>query len=353
MRRFQKFLIALVILLIVLPVFSLQAAGFTAGIGPLAWSPDGESLLYAKRKQGVFIVSLDGSEPMHIADGDDFDLSPQWSPDGEYIISTMQPGTQAGIFRTPVTGGEPEPLTEDVGWRPNYYAPNGTQPVFSPDGEHIAFLSQRETDPYTALYVMTADGEDEHVLSALGTVKSITWSPDSRSIAFTITLGDYNGLTDLLIVDLADYSLHILTHEQEVDDGYPASWSPDGTNLLFTVSNEVKRHIERIDIDGENREVILEDAAQPIYSPDGKHILFSSYAANWASLAILSVDEPDAEPIAIQLPGERAYYNAAWSPDGTQIAFVSHLFDEPKSEDITIVNADGSDPQTVVSFPLS
>jgi Tol biopolymer transport system component len=51
--------------------------------------------------------------------------------------------------------------------------------------------------------------------------------------------------------------------------------------------------------------------------------------------------------ITITLPGERAYYNPVWSPDGKRIAFVAFKF--PGGEDIMIVNDDATNPQLVVA----
>lgn len=61
-------------------------------------------------------------------------------------------------------------------------ADNAGQPVWSPDGERIAFLSFRDGNP--ELYSMKADGSDQTRLTS-GPAEDVdpAWSPDGRRIA--------------------------------------------------------------------------------------------------------------------------------------------------------------------------
>jgi Tol biopolymer transport system component len=341
--------------MLALTVSSVQAGGFSADVGGLSWSPDSKSLLYSVYDDGLYIIAPNGDgEPLRIADADIFDWSPQWSPDGKSIISTIEVDNQAGIFRTPIKGDESQRLTEDVGWRPGYYAPNGMQPRYSPDGKTIAFLSLREGDIDTSLYSMTADGDDEHILTDAGAVYEFAWSPDSQAIAFTATPEGEQSAADLFLIDAFGTKLRRLTTTADVDSYYQPAWTPDGKAILFTVvTDDNNGRIDIIDSDAQNRKVFREQASEPIYSPDRTHILFTSPAEHWFNLSIMNADSTESDDITISLPGERAYYSAAWSPDGSQIAFVSFLFDAPKSESITLVNADGTNPQTLLTFPIS
>ncbi|MBZ0290729.1 MAG: hypothetical protein K8I30_24095 [Anaerolineae bacterium] len=353
MRAYGYRMMAIVLLLTcVVAVSGVRAAGFSASVGGLAWSPDGQLLAYATRKGGVFVVPL-GGEPRRLADPDVFDWSPGWSADGHYILSTISMNDQAGVFRTPVEGGEPEQLTEDVGWRPSFYAPNGMGARMSPDGKTIAFLSHREADTYTSLYSMTAAGDDEKPLTDVGTVYDFVWSPDGQAIAFVATPDDYSGPADLFLVDTFGTKLRRLTTTGDIDTRYRPAWMPDGEHLLFTAMTEDnKGRIDTIDRDGQKRKVFLEHGFEPLVSPDGERLVFSRWGEQWFDLWIISLSPlAESEAVQITLPGTRAYYSPAWSPDGGQIAFVSFLFDDPKGESIYRVGADGIDPQVWVESP--
>src|SRR5690348_9138280 len=97
--------IAGLVLLLALTLSQVQAGGFNAGIGGLNWSPDGKSLLYAVYSVGIFVAAPNGDgESQRIAMVDRFDTTPQWSPEGKSMISTIEVDNQAGIFRTPIKG---------------------------------------------------------------------------------------------------------------------------------------------------------------------------------------------------------------------------------------------------------
>ncbi len=69
------------------------------------------------------------------------------------------------------------------------------------------------------------------------------------------------------------------------------------------------------------------------------------------NLSIMNAGGDPADSVTIDLGGTRAYYNAAWSPDSSQFAFVVYTFDDVTPEAIYIANADGSDPHMVTVVP--
>ena len=66
----------------------------------------------------------------------------------------------------------------------------GLDPVLSPDGKKVAF-ARWEGIP-RGLFVINADGSDERLVYGWDRtgLKSPTWSPDSRRLAFTLKTGD-------------------------------------------------------------------------------------------------------------------------------------------------------------------
>lgn len=107
---------------------------------------------------------------------------PQISPDGTWVAFVRRSvDRRANAYRDAIwlarpDGSEVKPFT--AGIRRDGY------PRWSPDGRHLAFLSDREGDK-RQLYVMPVDGGEAHRLTDTGGgVTGLAWSPDSKQVAF-------------------------------------------------------------------------------------------------------------------------------------------------------------------------
>ncbi|MGH9002022.1 MAG: TolB family protein [Acidimicrobiia bacterium] len=108
--------------------------------------------------------------------------------------------------------GDKEMLTPD--------SEGGAQPVFSPDGSHVAYIGGR------SLSVMAADGTDRKALATLGPYNPRpSWSPDSRRIAFH---SDLAGGTRIFTINADGTELR-----EVFAGGEHPVWSPDGGSIAF------------------------------------------------------------------------------------------------------------------------
>jgi dipeptidyl aminopeptidase/acylaminoacyl peptidase len=161
-----------------------------------AASPDGKLVAFCLERDDacdVAVVPVDGSEwPRRVSGGADYAWDPAWSPDGTTLAwhewdldemswdaSRIAIGTPDGGKITIVAGGRGK--AEAVG-----------QPRFSPDGMHLAWMSDRSG--VMNLWVARADGSEaqalvaeeyEHAEPAWGPgQRTYAWSPDGEGIAY-------------------------------------------------------------------------------------------------------------------------------------------------------------------------
>ena len=185
-----------------------------------AWSPNGQRIAFSSnrdRRAGydwafdIYVVNADGSNISNLTDNPEtVDGSPAWSPDSRKIAFTRRHGrfqSNAEIFVMNADGSD---VTRETS-HPNYLdRPRiwDEAPAWSPDGDRIAFISNRGGGGTSDLYVMNADGSEvtrlTHYPSGSGSRSSPAWSPDGRWIAFSDGIGillmraDGSGLRKLI-----------------------------------------------------------------------------------------------------------------------------------------------------------
>jgi Tol biopolymer transport system component len=230
-----------------------------------------------------------------------------------------------------------------------------TDPALSPDGKTIAFVSDREGTPN--LYTMSADGTNikrltESTINALGVVggSDPAWSADGRQIAYS-AVNDEAG-SSICIVNADGTELRRITERFGYADVSP-SFSPDGTKIIF----ERAQNIVVVNADGTNLQQLTTDNgsqlalnANPVYSPSGAQIVFTSRrdgVLDARDSLVFEIYKMNADGSGqTRLTNEvDDNLNPIWSSDGTKILFTSA---RGTSGGIFVMNADGTE-QTKVS----
>lgn len=140
--------------------------------------------------------------------------APSFSPDGKLITFTS--GSQ--IARVKADGSNFKELSTVGCAEWSRYSPNGNRIVFSScvDGD-------------SDLYIMNADGSDEHAITTAATDERYPdWSPDGQRISYISNAGGTNHV-EIVDPDGTDIAIQLATDFAN----YGAPWSPDGRLLAF------------------------------------------------------------------------------------------------------------------------
>jgi TolB protein len=110
------------------------------------WSPDGERLVYSD-EHGLRVQREEqgGEDPYaasYLITHDSRDTSPVWSPDGRHVAFTRRQHDHWEVYLVDADGGNLRRLT-DTPKQSDGSLGNSASPAWSPDGKHLAFLTDR------------------------------------------------------------------------------------------------------------------------------------------------------------------------------------------------------------------
>ena len=200
-------------------------------------------------------------------------------------------------------------------------------PAWSPDGTEIAFSSDGGKPHARDIYIIDIQSRAlRNLTRGAGANYDPAWSPDGRKIAFASErtdpeTGKYDDHYEIYVRD-RDGEVAKLTHNDS-DDVEPV-WSPDGTRIAFSSKRDGNWEIYAMNADGSTQRNLsnnMEDDEQPAWSPDGRKIAFNSNRDDrLEELYVMNVDGSAVRELTNVPTGKR---RPVWSPDSRKIAFVN------------------------------
>lgn len=186
-------------------------------------------------------------------------------------VICQSPAQTINIWELPLRDGKPagDPISLTCSTHLN------VRPVYSPDGNWIAFTSTRTGD--VGVWIMDRSGSRITRLPAPESGVSVVtdWSPDSKSVyLFSNPRNQY----DIFSIELESGSIRQIT--QHPSNDWRARCSRDGNWLYFTSSRQGKFLLWRIPITGEPATpVTTRPASSAQESPDGRWLYYAAYPA--------------------------------------------------------------------------
>jgi Tol biopolymer transport system component len=207
----------------------------------LTWSPDGKKVALVGQSQTRDILYVMDVDKGHIVRRVKLDFDavsyPAWNPKGdELALVGMKDGRSDLYLLAP--DGSLRRLTDDA-WdeRQPSWTPDGKSLVFSSDRGHPVVLTP-ERHPggygdYGIFQMDVATGVIRRVVDTSGDDSDPVWSPDGRRLAF---VSDRGGSQNLYLYDTSDSSFIQLT--DLVGGVVSLSWAHDTDRLVFSALNE-------------------------------------------------------------------------------------------------------------------
>ncbi|MBU1429976.1 protein kinase [Myxococcota bacterium] len=287
------------------------------------WTPDGEAIIYASKRSGAMTlwwVSAQGGASHPLTRGATMDQRlPDVSPDGQRILfNTLQDEVDIELLN--VKSGQIEPITRDI-WPDRF-------PVFSADGQYIAFRAERRGQGQSRLLVLydRLAGE-ERVIQAPRGLRDF----DGCAAGQIVFAATHEGRRRLGLLDLKT------TQTRTLLKGLHRIWSPscapDQRAVVF-VAQEVEggpRHLWLIDLKAERaapKQLTQGEGFRnyPVWSPDGRQIAYrwapSAARLGEAELRLLDAQTGVTRALPTPASWRRARRRLRFSADGQGIYYM-------------------------------
>ncbi len=319
----------------------------------LSLSPDGKVLAYASKEEGksdkpkesyIYTIPVNGGVAKRLTDGNTW--LPAFSPNGNKIAYMKISAEEDGLWVIPALGGTPVKVSDLGGkaWGP---------PIWSPDGDIIAFLREPKSD-----------GECKEILLVPLSETGKPSAPPKRielSLEASLNLAGWTNDNKIGIFMLSPELQAIYTipsmggkaTQVTPADGlaFSASWSPDGKRIYLTYNDKLSSisteggKISAIPING------MDSKNWVNVSPDGKKLLFTGTKEGVAGIHIWTVPIEGGKPIQVTLSPLYDSY-PCWSPDGKIISFWRQEMTTDGNSvktSLCLISAEGSDVRVLVT----
>jgi serine/threonine protein kinase/Tol biopolymer transport system component len=298
----------------------------------LGWHPSGKWLVTSDRQNGeswgITAISVATGEKRALipppVDPGSRDFGASFSGDGKTLVFAREvSGISADVYQARVTpeltpAGEPVRMTFDGNSATPAWLPNGRSILFAGGGSHYPLLHRLDFDD----------------AGKPGAPYRVPWIPEGSMLPAVSKTGRLAYSTQTVQADVlrlplrhvsagpvaAGPAVELLAHSRTE---HVAQYSPDGTRIAFASNRSGSDEIWVSASNGSNAQKLTSFGgpytADPVWSPDGKWLVFYSSGGGRIRTYLLSPDGGEPRPVLSE--GEGGY--ASWSHDGKMLYFES------------------------------
>jgi len=306
---------------------SIEKLYMTRQVGDASWSPDGKTIVFVSNISGrnnLWLVPAEGGWPTQLTVSDQRQTAPAWSPDGRWIayMSDYDGDEQWDIFMVSPKTGQVVNLTHTREIAEEY-------PRWSPDGRYLTYTVKPKTSSVFEIDVYDMVMRDvKHITTGTPADKlndNPIWSHDGKWIAYTQEQAKGTD-SNIFITEVATGQSSLLTPHQGEQIYRANDFSPDGKHLLVT-SNAANGYdnVGLLDITTKTISWLTKDKweiAGGHFSPDGKRITWTANIEGNTDIYVR--DLLTGKIAALPLPkgvNELAGEHSAFSKDGAHLLY--------------------------------
>jgi Tol biopolymer transport system component len=282
--------------------------------------PDGKHFLYLAanfagqlENNAIFLGSLDSQERRLLVSTS---ANAAYAEPG-YLLYVRDNNTlvaQPFDRRRYVLSGEPHTLSDEV-----LYTPLVDRAVFSVSGGEVLVTQTGKGASLSQLTWFDRSGKPAGTVGKPASYSNVRLSPDGRRVATDQTDPDGRKL-DIWIHESSQGATTRLTFDPGADQ--TPIWSPDGKQILFSGNQRLGSQLYLKNADGSGSEEQVSDLGFGVFNPwdwsrDGKYILFGKGNELWS----ISRPERETKPL---LQAKWTVRNAQFSPDGRWMVYASN-----------------------------
>ena len=250
------------------------------------------------------------------------DAFPAFAPNGRALAFASDRSGSFELVVKPLTPGAREvALTSD--------GQQDVEPAWSPDGEYVAYHSMRRG----GLWIVPALGGVPRRVTDFGSAPA--WSPDGRRIAFqSDALADVGpgafaaNVPSTIWTVAADGSdaQRLTTPASPIGGHASPVWSPDGRRIVFTTYSAAPSRLWSVPAAGGAATLLAEariPVHDPVFTPDGTALYYATGGPFVVRVRLSPAGLPEGEPEALATPGLGGVRHLSISGDGRRIAMTA------------------------------